>query len=288
MINISEYNITGIQANLNKFSKELYGVSNASKLYKASLATIPNNHMGMSKVLEAQMNAYRSTVHTSDYLEQILKATKPLNGSWNQINSKTLQSLIASQTNKEIESMTKSFLRNVPTTGFAQSSAISKELRKTMEPLFNSGNLKTMTTANNLLNKISANPYDSYKALQKAIDNQATPGLKELDKAVRNQIKQVKNEYNESKSPSNIKSREIDTKAAIKELQNPIKVNEGRDKHIKLSVEYFNLFFQLIASLLIATGAVNGDREFEILGYILGALDRALNIHFINHNKNNT
>lgn len=280
MINISEYNITGIQANLNKFSKELYGVSNASKLYKASLATIPNNHMGMSKVLEAQMNAYRSTVHTNDYLEQILKATKPLNGSWNQINSKKLQSLIASQTNKEIESITKSFLRNVPTTGFAQSSAISKELRKTMEPLFNSGNLKTMTAANRILNKVSANPYDSYKALQKTINNQATPGLKELDKAVRNQIKQVKNKYNESESPSNLKSREIDTKTAIKELQNPVKVNKQRKEHTELTMEYFIVFFQILTLILYSSGCITNAADFTKLNVLIAAIDKAITLSY--------
>lgn len=280
MINISEYNITGIQANLNKFSKELYGVSNASKLYKASLATIPNNHMGMSKVLEAQMNAYRSTVHTNDYLEQILKATKPLNGSWNQINSEKLQSLIASQTNKEIESITKSFLRNVPTTGFAQSSAISKELRKTMEPLFNSGNLKTMTAANRILNKVSANPYDSYKALQKTINNQATPGLKELDKAVRNQIKQVKNKYNESESPSNLKSREIDTKTAIKELQNPVKVNKQRKEHTELTMEYFIVFFQILTLILYSSSCITNAADFTKLNVLIAAIDKAITLSY--------
>lgn len=272
-----------MQSNLNNFAKEFYSASSVARLYASSFANISN--AGIASALKAQMSAYKSIAPASNSLEQVFKLTKPINESLVQFNSKVVQNYMSSQTTKQIESINRRLQRSIPTAGFNQTAAINKALRKTMEPLFNSGNLKTMTAANSILNKISANPYNSYKALQKAINNQTTPGLKELDKAVRNQIKDIEEEYGKSQTASDSDSRVIDTENSIKELQNTVKVDKKGTKHIEFSIEYFELMFQIIATILVATGFVKGDKGYELLGFIIESIDHALNIHFINQDK---
>lgn len=274
LIHIKENNVFGMQSNLNNFAKEFYGASSAARLYASSFANISNE--GIVSALKAQMNAYKSIAPASNSLEQVFKVTKPINESLGQFNSKVLQNYMSSQTTKQIESINRRLQRSIPTAGLNSSAALGKELRRSMEPFFNSGNLKTMTSVNNVFNKINTHPYASYEALQKAISDQVAPGLDELDKAVRDQIKKIEEEGNKSQSRSNSERWETNTKAAIKELQNPIKINKSRDKHFKFSMEYFIILFQFLILILYTNGIITSDSDFTKINIFLEIIDKAI------------
>ncbi|WP_418292338.1 hypothetical protein [Limosilactobacillus vaginalis] len=247
MINISEYNITDIQASLNKFSKDFYGVSNAAKLYKASLANTPNNYTGILKALEAQMSAYKVTVPTSDYLEQFFKPAKPLNGAISQFTSEALQKRMASQTAKQIENITKPFLRSIPTNGFTQTKAISEELRKSMKPLLDNNDLKLKSTVNTILNEITKNPVTSYNSFQEAIQAPVTPTLNQPDYSLRKESQTVKNNNQASSFKTKVDDSFNTAKSVVKKYSDSIKENNAKCYDPKRAINFFVNLMQFVS-----------------------------------------
>lgn len=263
MINISEYNITGIQASLNKFSKDFYGVSNAAKLYKASLANTPNNYTGILKALEAQMSAYKVTVPTSDYLEQFFKPAKPLNGAISQFTSEALQKRMASQTAKQIENITKPFLRSIPTNGFTQTKAISEELRKTMKPLLDNNDLKLKSTVNAILNELTKNPVSSYNSFQEAIQAPVTPTFNQSDYSLGKKSQTIKNNNQASGSKTEVNDSFNTAKSIIKEHTNSVKENYAKCYDPERAIDFFINLMQFVYFFSFFIG-LNSDAKTAI------------------------
>lgn len=136
-----------------------------------------------------------------------------------------------------------------------------------------------MSTANDIFNKISANPNDSYASFQEALSQQTTPRLKQLDQEVRNQIEQIKHENHERYDRGSANGRTMDTEAAIKELQNPSNINKTWDQNFAFSAEYFILLFQILTLILYASGYIANDKIFTELSSVFDLINTSISLY---------
>src|SRR5699024_1051180 len=217
----------------------------------------------ISMLMRAQMATYRSITDSTKIFWHVSKTMKEAFKGAQQVQkySETLRkSMIAVPSAKELGYLSNA-MNLSSDTGIAEqlkvtyniassTASLGSSLREAMKPFFDSHDLKMTSTANDILNKVSTNPSDSYASFQKALSQQTTPRLKQLDQEVRNQIEQIKHENNEGYDRSSFNDITIDTEAAIKELQNPSNIYKTGNQYSEFSVKYFILNYQIITLIL--------------------------------------
>ena len=247
----------------------------------------------ISMLMRAQIDAYRSVTdnaktfwHVSETMKEAFKEAQQV-----QKYSEALKkSMLAVPSAKELGYLSNA-MKFSSNTGIADqlkvaynvassTASLGSSLQEAMKPFLNSRDLKMMSTANDILNKVSTNPSDSYASFQKALNQQSAPRLKQLDQEVRNQIEQIKHENDERYNRSDPDDRKIDTEATIKELQNPGNVDKTRDKDVKFSIEYFVLIFQLLALILYSSGYIANNKTFTELTYILNLINTSIELYY--------
>lgn len=233
----------------------------------------PYSVSDISQLAKQQMEVYRSIAPARDYLETSFK----LVNNYSQAIKDSM--IVANQMSEFDKTLRKSaisaYIKEV--SGAAASVA---NLTDAMKPLLSSGDLKLIATANNIKNKIEINPVAAYSSLQKALNQGVTPNLKSLDKEIRNQIKQVKQENKDTQTSGDSDRRIIDAEAAIKQLKNPEEVKETREKNSEFSIKYFELIFQIITLILFASGCITDDKAFTQISYLLELIDKAITLYY--------
>lgn len=247
----------------------------------------------ISMLMRAQMATYRSITDSTKIFWHVSKTMKEAFKGAQQVQkySETLRkSMIAVPSAKELGYLSNA-MNLSSDTGIAEqlkvtyniassTASLGSSLREAMKPFFDSHDLKMTSTANDILNKVSTNPSDSYASFQKALSQQTTPRLKQLDQEVRNQIEQIKHENNEGYDRSSFNDRTIDTEAAIKELQNPSNVDKTGNQDSEFSVKYFILIFQIITLILFTYGCISDSQAFTELSYFLELIDKSITLYY--------
>lgn len=234
-----------------------------------------------TKGIQDALNSIRGFQYSNRYnkaLKEAVFSTSSLRIPINSISPISKQFKVSTDIAKQLN-INNIFSKQKQTIAFNSAASINSEIRKSLQPLLSSGNLKLMSTVNDVANRISANPTVAYNSFQKALSQQKEPLFKEIDKKVRDQIKYIEKEQNKSQNISDSDRRVMNTEEAIKELQNPSKIDKARDQHFKLSAEYFIFAFQIITFLLFIPCHVINNDTFDALIYLFELIDKAIMLY---------
>ena len=233
-----------------------------------------------AKGIQDALNSIRGFQYSNRYnkaLKESVFSTSSLRIPINSISPISKQFKVSTDIAKQLN-INNIFSKQKQTIAFNSAASINSEIRKSIQPFFKSGDLKIMSTANDIVNKISANPISSYNSLQKAFDQLNTAPLDQIEQNVSDQIKQIEKKQYESQSTSNSNGRIMNTETTIKEPQNTSKEDETWDDHVALSIEYFIYILHGIAILFLIYGQASDNQTLNNIAEFLEFIDESITI----------